>query len=408
MELTRVIHPIGQGGFYTETFSNAGGEVFNVVYDCGGFDKNGGKKMQNYLQSYLPTKIDAIFISHLHADHINGLGFLLDKYKDCKPNVILPQLSDEVILEALIYNYCFASKSVYSNVNKTIQKLKKKEYENVNVIGIKPFDNMDNISIVSIFANESTEENLELRLWNHIAIPQNTDIVSGSVFYYWKWLYIPYNSPSPHKNIDGTLTSFKNFFLQKIGLATITSDELFDIPNKYSIKQCTEIYSEYFGKGNHNSYSMTLFSGMVINDYEHAYKLKQSQKDFLRRHPMCPIKNCIGGYNPNMLYTGDFEPKDNKVDKLCEFYSKFQIDESSQISLWDTIELIQVPHHGSKDNYHADLYANPIFGFVSVGNENTYKHPDIETLSMIQSKGCCPIVVTQDKSSIKILHYNSL
>lgn len=51
MKLTRIIHPVGQGGFYSETFSN-GEQEATFVYDCGGF--NGGKnKMGKYLKSFL-------------------------------------------------------------------------------------------------------------------------------------------------------------------------------------------------------------------------------------------------------------------------------------------------------------------------------------------------------------------
>ena len=81
MKVTRIIHPVGQGGFYTETFSN-GTEEKTFVYDCGGFDR-AKRKMENYLKSFLPKgkpkrQIEAVFISHFHADHINGLQYLLD------------------------------------------------------------------------------------------------------------------------------------------------------------------------------------------------------------------------------------------------------------------------------------------------------------------------------------------
>lgn len=36
MELTRVIHPIGQDGLFPETSTdNMGNEIFNADYDCG-------------------------------------------------------------------------------------------------------------------------------------------------------------------------------------------------------------------------------------------------------------------------------------------------------------------------------------------------------------------------------------
>ena len=105
MEIIRTIHPVGQGGFYTETLESDS-DKHTVVYDCGGSSK---KSMEEYLKKYLHKdssgnrmEIDAVFISHLHADHINGLEYLL-KNADVK-YLILPQLTNEMILEALVYN----------------------------------------------------------------------------------------------------------------------------------------------------------------------------------------------------------------------------------------------------------------------------------------------------------------
>ena len=83
MKLTRTIHPVGQGGFYTESIKDDSGKEFLVAYDCGGNNK---QFMEDYLKSFIHDSrdggkmvIDAVFISHLHADHINGLEYLLKK-----------------------------------------------------------------------------------------------------------------------------------------------------------------------------------------------------------------------------------------------------------------------------------------------------------------------------------------
>ena len=124
MELTRVIHPIGQGGFYTETFKDDNDkEVFNVVYDC---SSETGKpyEINSYLEKYYPNstkhpkkKIDAVFISHLHNDHINGLKWLL-----VNTNVeylFLPQLTEEIILESLLYN-AYLNRGSWNSTNDLI------------------------------------------------------------------------------------------------------------------------------------------------------------------------------------------------------------------------------------------------------------------------------------------------
>ena len=105
MKVTRIIHPVGQGGFYSETFYN-GEQEATFVYDCGGFD--GGKnKMENYLKSFLPKdgskkKIEAVFVSHFHVDHINGLQYLLNNAE--VKYLFLPLLTENILIEALIYN----------------------------------------------------------------------------------------------------------------------------------------------------------------------------------------------------------------------------------------------------------------------------------------------------------------
>ena len=71
MSVVRTFHPVGQGGFYTETFDDSTNKSM-VVFDCGG---NSKKFMKEYMDSFLPSDkkaiIEAVFISHLHNDHIN-------------------------------------------------------------------------------------------------------------------------------------------------------------------------------------------------------------------------------------------------------------------------------------------------------------------------------------------------
>ena len=80
---------------------------------------------------------------------------------------------------------------------------------------------------------------------------------------------------------------------------------------------------------------------------------------------------------------------------MRNFYDKY----------WEQIASIQIPHHGSVNNYDPQLYEYPVRGIVSVGNDNIYHHPDIDTLVKIQSEGCRPVIVTEDISSMKIYQY---
>ncbi len=87
MNMVRSFLPVGQGAFYTEQFDGG----VNVIYDCG--SQTGVEIVEKMIESTFDKgeEIHAVFISHLHSDHINGLEFLL---KHCKVETLyLPYLT---------------------------------------------------------------------------------------------------------------------------------------------------------------------------------------------------------------------------------------------------------------------------------------------------------------------------
>ena len=99
-------------------------------------------------------------------------------------------------------------------------------------------------------------------------------------------------------------------------------------------------------------------------------------------------------YSPNCLYTGDFDAK-KQFKNLKSFYGP----------LWKTIDLIQVPHHGSRNNFCPLMFENAHHGFVSVGEGNRYHHPNVDTLIGIKQMHCDLSIITESLSSIKMYHY---
>ena len=91
LQVVRTIHPVGQGAFYSETLHRP--EINNdkhIVYDCGVLPYS--SRLEEEIKNFLPdgSTIDIMFISHFHADHVNGLKLLSRKYKI--KNVVLPQI----------------------------------------------------------------------------------------------------------------------------------------------------------------------------------------------------------------------------------------------------------------------------------------------------------------------------
>ena len=390
MELTRVIHPIGQGGFYTETFKDNDEEVFNVVYDCG---SETGKPydINSYLKKYYPDstkhpkkEIDAIFVSHLHNDHINGLECLLGntnvKY------LFLPQLTEEIILESLLYN-AYLNKGSWNSTNNLI----------LDLYGFGNDENLKNkeTRIIKIKIDSENNDNSESEVTDFDSLKQES-YNSGTVFMYGRcrWLYIPINSQPniPKKNN----VCFYDFFKQEVNNGTDFS--LTEIKGIFERNKqtCIDAYTNYFS--GHNSYSMTLFSG---TDILHIFDMCR-KRDKCRCCHHCKDFAFHNHFPANFLYTGDFEPNKTNLQVLKDTLLN---KKTGFPYLWDTVSGIQVPHHGSRNNFNCELYVNPCVGYISAGSRNRHKHPNVDTLVNIHKKGCWPIVVSEDPSSMQVEVY---
>lgn len=105
MRMMRSFLPVGQGAFYCEQFDGLlpNGEKVNVVYDCG--SSTDVKLVKGQIRATFDRNetIHAVFISHLHYDHINGLEYLLE-YCNVK-NIFFPLMNEEDKKIVLISNY---------------------------------------------------------------------------------------------------------------------------------------------------------------------------------------------------------------------------------------------------------------------------------------------------------------
>ena len=105
----RVLHPLGQGAFFTEQiFDNAGNTIFNVVYDCG--EKSSTRHLDREIDNTLnlvgkPEEIDLMFISHLDEDHINGIGHLVNAGCLTKKSVVILPLHYPLVVKLILQQY---------------------------------------------------------------------------------------------------------------------------------------------------------------------------------------------------------------------------------------------------------------------------------------------------------------
>ena len=376
IKLERTIWPVGHGAFYTEQFKDGDNVLFTAVYDCGSEQM---KMLSECMETIFPkdkdTIIDALFISHFHNDHVNGLQELLSHAK--VRQLYIPQLSDDYLL----YTLCTLSAVSRTSRRTTIEFLSS-IYLDSRTRTIDEIYEVPAITRDEPEGIESSETHLDItehrfhKVANTVSVPNMPE-----------WIYIPCNLFEGKQELvdafknDGTYITDSKIDIQKI---------LNDLRNGHW-KKVQEIYKTAFPSG-HNEYSMTVFSG-IKESAEKAYE-SRTDKPYNRYFQLKPYL-----WELNCLYTGDFEPKNGNARALSVFYSNRE-------NAWLRVEIIQVPHHGSKDNHDDYLYEHAKVAFVSAATNDKYGHPSLFTLQNIIRQGCYPIVVTNAKNDLMMFNYH--
>jgi len=417
--MKRTFHPVGQGAFYTEEFDG-----FTVVYDCGSSsDKE--NLIHKIEQTFTKGQgIDAVFISHLHTDHVNGLEHLL-KYCSVK-KLFIPLLGEEDKVMLLIDNEIqggdpFITNLIENSENREI--LGETRLVFVPAIG----DNFPDLtqeaqSIESLNDGSGLQYNPKL----------TSDCFKKSGL---EWVFIPFNFRQTERS---------KAFNKKLAQAGIVLNSVQAFKQLWTTrKDHDEIIAAYNAvPGDFNTNSMTLFSGT-----------EQSKKHYLTANWFTGQSDCNGGnycrfgeerfrdienhrefmpcYNHNhqewqrcsvsvnytccdsmndyryhhncncqhyfsnavgCLYFGDYNA--HGVKKWAEIVQRYK-------TYWNQIGVVQIPHHGSTHNYNCEInQGTKKLSIISCGASNQYGHPHQSTLKQIILDGGSPVIVTEYSSPL--------
>lgn len=76
-----------------------------IIFDIGSTQENlAGNILNNFLKAKAISKIDAIFLTHLHDDHINGIYDIIQNIEINKVYYGIPKEGEDVIIDTLISN----------------------------------------------------------------------------------------------------------------------------------------------------------------------------------------------------------------------------------------------------------------------------------------------------------------
>ena len=378
MKLVRTFHPVGHGAFYTERFYDSddhqSSPKFTMVYDCGRYEaaKVGWSSPQykDWIENYVKLNsglhqsdvVDVLFISHFHTDHINGIDFLL-KYCDVK-RIILPAITPLVIFEALVYNGISGADLTFvaDFFRRCLEGDLKDKISQINILE-------EGEREVAEFSESKFED-----VSGEVYSP--TSFFNDSIL----WRYIPFYRVDSIK-LSAIETELRRNFPSIFINGRIDSVMLLNEIMSKGVQQFKNIYESVFGQNKHNSYSLTLYSGLspkktcyikchLRTDCENGQEEVENQR-------YCSV---------NCLYMGDYEALNSGIAPLKNFY----------YSVWKFICIFQVPHHGSEKNSDSNLYNDRNrLCVISCDSHDKYNHPAPQVLKDIQSASSIPLIVTE-------------
>lgn len=352
-KIIRTFHPVGQGAFYSERHLD-----YNIVYDCG---SNSRKKAEGVVsQAFSKDEtIDVLFISHFDEDHVNLIEKLKDSVKEIK-YVVMPLLDINKEVLARLYGI------IYPNYPTNIITNPALFFGTENIINVKSAEENDGIDSVEPISIESI----------------STEILSGTSVRITNddWILIPYNYRFQERTQELKVALIE----ENIDYDKLKSDIDYLNQNKDSIKK---IFKGKKITGAINENSMVLYSGPCRRVSPHYYLRNHLSQSFCRVCHYCDYLIHEVRHRPACIYTGDADL--NKL-RIKTVFGQF----------WESVGTIQVPHHGSKENFDFSILKGSSYICpVSFGINNQFGHPSTKVMSSILADASLPIQITEDMSA---------
>lgn len=372
-------HGIGQGLFYSGQICHKG-DVFNFVYDCGTFYKKDYELLHNRIQCCFnkveanKRVINALFISHLHRDHISGLNKLFDYY-DVK-NVFIPFFSPEELLLLCVENNINTSSELFSLYSNPLKYFEAKGVERIYLI-LPNSSNNDLTENLDEHPEYSHVENTNMNIYYHndakLKLSSETAVYSVRNLSFivrdacWEFrIYQDQDEKEQEKIREKIKTLYKNI---------INHDENIDfkvaLDSEVFIEEAKKLYDKV--KYSINQSSLLLYHGPLNKENEttDVFFGAKSCWCFPNEFDMC-IK-------PSTLLTGDVN-----LNYLME---KGKNLERFLFNCTNKIGFFMIPHHGSYKNMSINLlkklFPYQVRKICSYGKHNKFGHPDAYMLDNI-------------------------
>jgi len=409
-------HNVGQGLFYTGRLSY-GRAAFNFVYDCGS-ERNSLVKdaidRAIYQEFESDKKIDLLIISHLHADHANGIPYLLEQVKDVD-TVILPYLSPlERLIVALETPRSAEDEEFYNFLVNPVMFLLDREAKRVILLGgeeanrrenwMPPFERppdlppeVEDITIdidtlpdyeplileISRLEPELTEYIKTRRLF----VKNHSGALQLRMGKFPLWIFRLFN----YKVRSNILSQFENCVREILGStdSTTIKSAILDKNKRNKLKTCYTKLSKYLKSDFNNTSLIVLHLPAFVPNRIECWAV-WGCRPYLCCSPYC--RNLEWLYYDEWLYEPPIiDPRQFSQFLTGDISLKFKFNEiSHHFGLGDAITHTMatlIPHHGSGNNWNNKLCKkiSSSFWVVSAGIRNRYCHPSKQVLNAICS-----------------------
>lgn len=344
MEIKRTFYAIGHGGFFVEQIGN-----YTMVFDCGSSNKNTINNAVERAFPILDTKIDAVFISHFHMDHINGLNKLIKEHHIEK--LYIPFLSriERLFLVLNIDNKrdLFEQKFILEPeiATKEISK------NSIQIIYVLPEEEGNTYRFTEPTQKLISGSDINLlSFWKYLpvcqqVIPSATRTTATELFLKKETLgsLNNYLIEEGEQNINGLITDIINIRASKDTLKRI--------------KKQVKITDE-------NKYCMMLYSGPsknFLNNFGH-------QSTSYRIATTLPF---------GCLYFADYNiTSETEYNFYQKHYSQY----------FPNIGIILMPHHGSEKSFNDKIINKWQICIIAAAEKDKNKHPDLIPLKQTLNK----------------------
>lgn len=339
--MRRMFLPVGHGAFYCERFNLGDGiPEINVVYDCG--TMSGRKVLKKQIEKVFPSgsHIHAVFLSHMHVDHVSGLEMLLTKYQVDK--VYFPEIEDvdktlmDIWFQTTGQSGTFAHAFLMDAAGTIRDGVQKRDFRYSPQLIPVPATRL------SADGSRVLGGGVTLTL---AELVENDQRVPQEAFDGWRFVAFNFADSDVMDALKDKLKSIVN---------PVTNENL-KAKWKEQGGAIRAIYRTIPGN-NLNANSMTLFSGACGGNLKQIVDFPLSFNQYYK----CLIDKMTAS---GCLYTGDFN--------ACKRWKNVK---AAYAAYWNSIGCIQIPHHGADVDFSDEIPEMNAFFVVSAKNGDTL-HP---------------------------------